>query len=964
MDLFSKVGFVKNSKAELEELFDSILKQAESVQGTLDLDIIYHIVSDNFQVKKISSLISVVSDDRLEVFFRHVNFGQQRVLSGINKNKKIALKDNAHYSFVEKNKKAIFITRQTSDYEKLFTDNEELFGELKTVNSIIAPLIINSEVIGYLEVISPRLEESDVYLVENFSFRLMADIANSILYQEIKASEQRYKDIFENAKEGFVVVNGRKRRFVEVNKAMCEITGYKSKELLSMDIIDLFSGDEQKKVQSIVRSRLEGKFGTIDAPINYLSKIRDKRGEIHHMKITIVRILNRDEWFSVFEDLTEQRKIQDALRASEEKYRKLIDDANDAVLIVNNQGQITFANNYFFKWSGYRYTDLEKLNIKLLFNSNNFDFISRLDVGQSHPTIDLEFRGKNDNLKYVSYSDTLITEKEKTIGLQIILRDITANKELEKKIIKSKKHYEQLIDTIQDSICVINKDAKFVSCNKSFAEKINYPIKQVKGTPCFALVPRYENDLFKNHCVKNKKGQLCMIKNVMVSKTENSFIDINVDDSGQSHYHRISLFPALDNDGEVYQVVMTIRDVTMRMEAEEKVKRLSEFNKRILDNVPISIIVLDRAGKILLINNAARKMINRDEKDILRTKLHESEAINRQDDLVKKYEKLLAKGEPFYYDNLPYYPKKFNRQMYLNVIAVPLVNSRGELEGAISMALDNTEAVLAKQRLEDLNRNLERIVNQRTYELDKANKELAKVLDLKSKFISDASHELRTPLTIIQGNLDLSIQEQKTQDKDVPEVYILIMKEVERMTAILADLTVLTNADSGAERFEYGPVYPELIVNDIVQSLGVLAAQKNISLKFVKGKWKNLFVMGDEMKVEKMIINIVRNAIRYTEEGGWVKISLSTYRDEVVVIVEDNGIGIPEKDLPYVFERFYRVDKARSRKEGGTGIGLAICEWIAKAHHGRIEVDSELGKGSKFSIFLPRDYKKDRKEIY
>lgn len=964
MDLFSKVGLTKNPKNELEELFDNILKQTESLKGTIDLEKIYHIVSENFQAKKISSLISVVSDDRSEIYFKHVNFGHQKVTTIVGRNKKIALDDTVHYSYVLKSRKPVFVISKTKDYAKVFADDQSLFEDLAEVNSIIAPLLINNEVIGFLEVISPRLEESDVYQMENFSFRLMADITNSILFQEVRASEQRYKDIFQNAKEGFVVVNGRKRRFIEVNKAMCQISGYKEEELLSMDLIDLFSGDEQKKIQSYVRARLEGKFGTIEAPINYLTKIRDKHGEIHFMKISIVRILNRDEWFSVFEDLTEQRKAQDALRASEEKYRKLIDDATDAVLTVNNSGQVTFVNNYFVSWSGYRHSDLGKLNISSLIISKNFDFEQRRQITETRPILDLEFRDRAGMTKFVSYSDSLIFDSGKVIGLQIIMRDTTGTKEMERKIMNSKKHYEQLIDTIQDSICVIDKESKFISCNKSFAQKVNYPINEVKGMHCFTLIPRYENDLFRLHCIRDKKGMGCMVRDVLVSGKECQYMEINNDAAGEKHFHRVSLFPSKDSDGNVYQVVMTIRDVTQRTLAEEQVKKLNEFNRRILDNVPLSIIVLDKTGKIMQINNGARKMINREEADIVGTKLHDSEAIVRQGDLIKKYKNLLEKGEPFYYDNLPYYPKKFSKQMYLNVIAVPLFDFEGKLEGAISMALDNTEAVLAKQRLEDLNRNLERIVNQRTYELDKANKELAKVLDLKSKFISDASHELRTPLTIIQGNLDLSIQEKKSQNKDVPEVYTLIIKEVERMTAILADLTVLTNADSGAERFEYGPVYPELIISDIVQSLGILAAQKNIALKYTKSKLKNLFVMGDEMKIEKMIINIVRNAIRYTEEGGRVKISLSRYHDEVVVIVEDNGIGIPEKDLPYVFERFYRVDKARSRKEGGTGIGLAICEWIAKAHHGHIEVTSEFGKGSKFAVYLPKDYKKDRKELY
>jgi signal transduction histidine kinase len=297
--------------------------------------------------------------------------------------------------------------------------------------------------------------------------------------------------------------------------------------------------------------------------------------------------------------------------------------------------------------------------------------------------------------------------------------------------------------------------------------------------------------------------------------------------------------------------------------------------------------------------------------------------------------------------------------LYLNIIGVPLFNKNNEVEEAISMAIDNTETVLAKKRLEELNRTLEKKIDERTQQLYEANQELNQVLDLKSKFISDASHELRTPLTIIQGNLDLATTELRSSNKKVPEAYTLINKEVSHMTNILTDLTVLSNTDANSEKYNYDKINLPLLLLDITTSLGVLAKQKDITIHLDK-KPENLYIMGDETKIEKALLNLIRNAIKYTDCNGEIKIWLENNETEAIINISDTGIGIPAEDLPYIFERFYRVDKARSRQEGGSGLGLAIVKSIIEAHQGHIEVKSEAGIGSTFIIYLPLNLSKPK----
>jgi signal transduction histidine kinase len=261
-----------------------------------------------------------------------------------------------------------------------------------------------------------------------------------------------------------------------------------------------------------------------------------------------------------------------------------------------------------------------------------------------------------------------------------------------------------------------------------------------------------------------------------------------------------------------------------------------------------------------------------------------------------------------------------------------------------------------------LNRELEQKVRERTRELNESNRRLAEMVEMRNKFLADASHELRTPLTVIQGNLDLAMLELSRESADAMKDYHRqISEEIARMGTILSELTMLNMIDNGAEQLKYEPVNLAALVDTVGKSLKVLADQKKIALIYKKSA-KNVRVMGDESKLEKMLLNIVRNGIKYTNPKGRVRIWTEECAHEACLVVEDNGIGIPAADLPHIFQRFYRVDKSRSRQEGGTGLGLAIARWIAVSHGGSIEVESAEGKGSKFTIRLPYEHRAPKRQ--
>ena len=231
-----------------------------------------------------------------------------------------------------------------------------------------------------------------------------------------------------------------------------------------------------------------------------------------------------------------------------------------------------------------------------------------------------------------------------------------------------------------------------------------------------------------------------------------------------------------------------------------------------------------------------------------------------------------------------------------------------------------------------------------SYELDRSRRE----------FVANASHELRTPLTTIKMVLEsLSGDESITKDEMTKSFISMAENESTRMEALIKNLLTLSKIDSKTMQFDMKPLNITESVDSITKTLRLTAEKKGQKLTF-DGTSEPLYILGDRIRVEQTIINIVSNAIKYTQDAGRIAVLLEDAGKDVKITVADNGIGIPKEDLPRLFERFYRVEKARNSDKGGTGLGLAIAKEFALAHGGDITVNSELSKGTVFTITFPK----------
>lgn len=220
------------------------------------------------------------------------------------------------------------------------------------------------------------------------------------------------------------------------------------------------------------------------------------------------------------------------------------------------------------------------------------------------------------------------------------------------------------------------------------------------------------------------------------------------------------------------------------------------------------------------------------------------------------------------------------------------------------------------------------------------------------QFSGDASHELRTPLTIVRGEIELALRSPKPPE-EYRRVLESTLEETLRLTSIIDNLLTLAKADQGLYRAEFSEVNMKELVEELFEDSEVLAASKRIHVTVEEAS--PITIVGDRGRLRQLFLNLIDNAIKYTPEGGKVTIGVARQNGVAVFRVSDTGIGIPREEQGKIFDRFYRVDKARSREIGGTGLGLSIAKWIAELHRGSIDVASEPLKGSVFTVRLPVD---------
>ena len=288
------------------------------------------------------------------------------------------------------------------------------------------------------------------------------------------------------------------------------------------------------------------------------------------------------------------------------------------------------------------------------------------------------------------------------------------------------------------------------------------------------------------------------------------------------------------------------------------------------------------------------------------------------------------------------------RRMWTSIVRSPTITSLPHTCSKISFK--ELDLTLDKDIISKVNEEVTEWAQDRRQEIE----ELKKLEAYRREFLGNVSHELKTPLFNIQGYI-LTLLDGGLDDPSINKEYLERSgKNIERMISIVEDLEVISRFETGELKLDILNFDIVALATDVIELLEVKAKKKNIRMNIVRENEKPLFVRADKERTRQVLINLLDNSIKYGTEGGKTKVGFFDMDENILIEVTDNGLGVDTKDIPRLFERFFRVDKSRSREQGGSGLGLAIVKHIIEAHHQTINVRSTIGVGTTFAFTLQK----------
>jgi two-component system phosphate regulon sensor histidine kinase PhoR len=377
-----------------------------------------------------------------------------------------------------------------------------------------------------------------------------------------------------------------------------------------------------------------------------------------------------------------------------------------------------------------------------------------------------------------------------------------------------------------------------------------------------------------------------------------------------------------DEIGRLGQAINTMAD-SLQLQMHRILEDESRL-KSVLENMMSGVVMIDRDERIALMNRSAEDFLGFSGEELLGKKYNEAK---QQFEFTQLIGECIETREHIRDEMIFYFPE----ERILEVNVSPM-SQTGEDWAGVLIVLHNITAV----------RRLER---------------------MRSEFVANVSHELKTPIAAVKGFAE-TLLAGAIDDKEIAKQFLqIIFDESERLNRLIGDILELSKIESKRIPMQFSPVEMHSLVERSLHMMRAEAEKKHIILEMQVDQ--DIYIEADEDRLRQILINLLSNGISYTPEGGRVKVNVEPLHsladrdseyERVRLTISDSGIGIPKKDLPRIFERFYRVDKARSRVSGGTGLGLSIVKHLVELHKGTIHVESEVGIGTKFIIDLPVIY--------
>jgi len=663
---------------------------------------------------------------------------------------------------------------------------------------------------------------------------------------------------------------------------------------------------------------------------------------------------------STIRDITERKRVEKELEGSEKRLRSVVQTAKDAILTTGISGNITSWNSAAEGMFGYTSDEIIGKPVSILmperFRTIFADALKEtISSGgmQRHEAISERVGLRKDGSEFPIEISNTQWETEEGIFFTSIIRDITERKRIQGQIREAKEQAEAYLNIVGVMLASVNADENITLINKKGCEILGYEEGELIGKNWFdTLVPERIRDEVRGVFRELMAGEIESVEHY-----ENPLLTKDGEERLIAFHNTI----IRDANGQIVGVLFSAEDITERKRAEQMLRQSEENLKTYLESAPDGVYLNDLKGTFLYGNKKAENLIGYKRDELIGKSFLKLNLLPKRD-LVKAGKLLILNlmGRPTGSDEFKLIRKDGSR-IWVEINTAPIKQEGGTV--VIGFVRDITERKQAEQALQAKNEQLdtqneelqsqsEELVTQQQ-ELIQKSREVEGASQAKSEFLSSMSHELRTPLNAIVGFSELMLDGVTGEINDEQRDCLNdILSSGQHLLNLINDVLDLSKIEAGRMELRLENLNLADVIDDVVSTVKPMLDESRHKIGVSVGESLPQ-VRADKSRLRQILLNLLGNAIKFTPPGGELRIEVTKEGDWCQVSMIDNSIGIKKDDQERIFEVFTQVDTLSKEKKEGTGLGLAITKQFVEAIGGRIWVESEYGKGSKFTFTLP-----------
>jgi len=803
--------------------------------------------------------------------------------------------------------------------------------------------------------------------------------------EALRESEEKFRMLAERSPNMIFINKG--GRVVYANARCEEVMGYTREELCSpdFDFLDLIAPESVELVKENFKRHMRGE--EIE-PYEYKLVTRDGREIIGIHTSKLIEYEGERAILGIITDITERKQAEEELKKNYALLDAVTEGTNDAFFVKDLEGRYLMINSFGAQIIGRPKEEILGKKDEELFPPEIAEMIIKddrrvMEAGKAL-TIeeDMRIQGRRYNLQ--TTKRPYLDGQGNIIGIIGIARDITPRKQAEEALRESEEKYSTIVEKGNDGI-VILQDGVFRFVNRKMMEMLGYSKEELIGQPFTGFIsPRYR-ELVAERYRKRLKGEWVMDRyEIEAISKDGRTIPLEISAS------------RIDYGGRPADMAI-VRDITERKAAEEELRRrakelgiLNEVIRHVsstLEPEEVFHRITESAAR-LIGGDGASLAIYDGEREVMTYPYHYNMPVRLRKVVAKKgrglAEYVMKTGKPVIIADYPAHPRalqEFVDAGLVELAAVPLI-TRGRAFGALgvfglrrrkgftehhlqllesvgkeaAIAIENAQLY---QRIKDFTRTLELKVAERTRELEDANRRLQEADRLKSVFLASMSHELRTPLNSIIGFTGILLQGMAGElNSEQRRQLEMVYSSAKHLLALINDLLDISKIEAGKMEVFAEEVHVKQAVEEVVKGFEPEIERKGLKLEM---EVEECMVWTDERRFKQVLMNLVGNAVKFTEKGG-IKISAVLEEELLKVSVSDTGVGIRKKDMPRLFQPFQQIKLPSGVGGEGTGLGLYLSKRIVEMLGGEIKAESRYKAGSCFTFTLPARYEEGARD--